>query len=144
MRTKRDYDLKAHEFSFKKGDIVLILNKGVKKGQSSKLTMPWKDPGIILQVMSPCTYKVQVGSWDFKICHHDSLKVIREEDKQLPKWLVKVRNSMSSGKSVTYCYCNQPDDGTEYIECSGCKNWFHLLCAGVKDTKKKFSCRDCN
>ena len=28
LRTKKDYDVKAHIFSFKVGDVVLLLNKG--------------------------------------------------------------------------------------------------------------------
>ena len=139
--------MRAHIFSFKVGDIVLILNKGVNKGESSKLTLPWKDQGIITEVLSPCTYKVQIGSWSFRVCHHDSLKVIEEREESLPKWLKKVRDSIRTGEPITYCYCKKPDDGSVYLECHLCKDWFHLNCAGLKSksqaTQKKFKCRDC-
>ena len=143
VRTKKDYDVKAYKYSFKRGDVVLLLNKGVKKGQCAKLTMPWKNPGIIMKVMSPCTYQVQIGSWDFKICHHDSLKVIQEEEEHLPKWLIKIKKSLQTGEPITYCYCKQPDDGGKYIECMLCKDWFHVHCAGITNTNKIFKCKNC-
>ena len=147
LRTKRDYDIKAHKMAFKRGDIVLLLNKAVKKGESSKLTMPWKEQGIITEVLSPCTYKVQIGSWAFKVCHHDSLKVIQEEEETLPNWLIKVKHSISTGTPITYCYCKQPDDGSLYVECKECSDWFHTNCAKIRSkseaTQKRFICKLC-
>ena len=147
VRMKKDYDLNAKVWTFKKGDVVLLLNRGTKKGECSKLQMPWKEQGIIVKVLSPCLYKVQIGGWAFKVCHHDSMKVIYEDKETLPKWMQKVMTSLETGQPVIYCYCKQPDDGQLYIECHICQDWFHPKCAGLRSTsqavRKRFVCKEC-
>ena len=50
-----------------------------------------------------------------------------------------------------YCYCQKPDDGEMYVECSGkgcwhARNWVHAECAGFKgavEVPGVFLCEDC-
>ena len=46
-----------------------------------------------------------------------------------------------------YCACKMPNDGLEYIKCSGCRGWFHMSCVCLNTDRSyrnvKWSCTDC-
>ena len=47
-----------------------------------------------------------------------------------------------------FCVCRQLDDGTEMVECSTCKEWFHTSCVRVpqrvlKDEELSWTCSSC-
>lgn len=50
-------------------------------------------------------------------------------------------------KEQLYCYCQQPNDGSEMILCDGdsCKNeWFHFKCVGIALAPKgDWFCHNC-
>jgi hypothetical protein len=36
-----------------------------------------------------------------------------------------------------FCYCQEPDyQGSKYIQCDGCEEWFHFECTGANNKKK--------
>ena len=72
-RQKRDFDLQLQEHKYQEGDVVYILDKATEKGLSPKLSAPWKGPGMILKVLSPYVYRVQIGR-SLAVINHDRLK----------------------------------------------------------------------
>ena len=56
------------------------------------------------------------------------------------------RVAVSHEESI-YCLCGMPNDGTKYIECIQCLQWFHVKCVSL-NTKKSFKkmtwiCSEC-
>ncbi|KAL5019018.1 hypothetical protein ScPMuIL_004740 [Solemya velum] len=49
-------------------------------------------------------------------------------------------------KSEEYCVCNQPDDGSLYIQCEICEKWFHPSCVGAEEDigDASFCCPCCS
>ncbi len=54
---------------------------------------------------------------------------------------------MCSYKEPIYCNCRMPSDGEVYIECGNCREWYHLVCVGLKSKFSykniKWTCQDC-
>eukprot|EP00050_Salpingoeca_kvevrii_P014746 m.39674 g.39674 ORF g.39674 m.39674 type:complete len:1084 (-) comp5956_c0_seq2:1112-4363(-) len=49
--------------------------------------------------------------------------------------------SDSDDDGTVYCYCRQPDDGREMVECERCKDWFHDGCVVIPEGS--FICPGC-
>ncbi len=54
---------------------------------------------------------------------------------------------MCSFKEPIDCNCRMPNDGEVYIECGNCREWYHLVCVGLKSKFSheniKWTCQDC-
>ena len=79
---KRDYDVRTRVKTFKQGDLVYYLNSSLGS-RSKKLRPPWAGPGVIVKVISNCTYAVKTSKL-VKVMHHDRLMVCN--DRLVPKW----------------------------------------------------------
>ena len=142
---KRDYDLGVHRISFLKGDVVYMLDKTVHKGLSSKLGPVWTGPCLIVEVLSPYLFRVQINNRLTKVVNHDRLK--KCQDKEIPKWMTKRKVELLSGAVNVYCFCGLPDDGRIMIQCDSCFEWYHGHCVGVDKNKaktlKEYLCNRC-
>ena len=144
-RMKKDYDLRAHVHSFKKGDAVLILNTVVKKGQSAKLKPVWQGPCVIDEVKTPYLYKVWINNRTPKVINHDSMK--RFDGTDLPGWVTRRQATVRAGETAVYCICRKPHDHRLMIQCDGCLEWYHTDCVGITTTEarkfKEYYCPTC-
>ena len=86
-RQKRDYDSRAVQNVYKRGDIVYK-----KEGAGKKLDAKYTGPYVILKCLSSSVYKIQ-GRKVMLVVHHDRLKLYKPE--KLPIWLSNVRKSMN-------------------------------------------------
>ena len=59
-RIKKNYDLKILLRPYAEGDVVYLLDTAVSKGQSRKLSSPWKGPAIIIKKLSSYIYRVKL------------------------------------------------------------------------------------
>ena len=78
---KRDYDVRTRVKTFKTGDLVYYLNSSLGS-RGKKLRPPWAGPGVIIKVISNCTYAVKTSKL-VKVMHHDRLMVCN--DRMVPK-----------------------------------------------------------
>ena len=144
-RMKRDYDLGVHRVSFLKGDVVYILDKAVHKGLSSKLCPVWTGPCLIVEVLTPYIFRVQINNRLTKVMNHDRLK--KCQDKVIPKWMTKRQEELRTGAVSAYCFCGLPDDGRIMIQCDSCLEWYHGYCVGIDKAKaktlKEYFCSRC-
>ena len=83
---KRIYDRRTVKKTYKKGDVVYVLDTAAVKGKCRQLSANLKGPGLILEVLSPYLYKVKLRGKD-SIMNHDILKLCK--DRQLPHWIRK-------------------------------------------------------
>jgi hypothetical protein len=60
LEQKTGHDKKAEKHSFEVGDKVFLKNEVIKQGQSKKLTVPWRGPYVILDILSPSSIKIQL------------------------------------------------------------------------------------
>ena len=143
---KRDYDLKAHKIAFNKGDPVYVINKTVTRGLAPKLNPVWSGPHIIIEVITPWTYRIKCNNRSTMVVNHDRLKFCR--DQELPRWITKNREEIAAGLDTSYCICGMPYSGTLMIQCDSCLDWFHGKCVNVTPTKakalKEYFCKRCN
>lgn len=85
-RQKRDYDSRAVEHSYVKGDVVY---KKVEAGR--KLDDKYSGPFVIVEVLSPAVYKIQ-NKKQTCIVDHDRLK--RFETEPLLKWVINIQKRL--------------------------------------------------
>ena len=126
---KRDYDLKMRVETFRRGDAVYLLDK--KNSKHKKLKPVWIGPAIVTTVFTPFVLGIKLQNREVKVVAHDQLK--RCSDFHLPRWILKEQDSISSGKALTYCLCDKPDDGTTMIRCDACHEWYHGRCVNLTD-----------
>ena len=84
-RMKKNYDLKILSRPYAKGDVYL-LDIAVSKGQSRKLSAPWKGPAIIIKKLFSYIYRVKLQKSVF-VVNSDRLMPCR--DRTLPYWITK-------------------------------------------------------
>ena len=149
-RQKRDFDLRLQEHKYQEGDVVYILDKSTEKGLSPKLSAPWKGPGMILKVLSPYVYRVQIGR-SLAVINHDLLKLCQDNVVSLPKWiqrLVRIKQSGQDDGQEIFCVCRKGDDGSLMIQCDECLEWYHGSCVGIDEKKARridqYSCSVCS
>jgi hypothetical protein len=145
---KRDYDLRALEYSYKVGDAVYVLDTATVKGKCRKLSPSWKGPGVIVEKLSAYLYKVKLRG-KVVTMNHDRMNLCK--DRQLPEW---IRNHLRDAPSdtradlVQFCICRGPDTGSLMIQCDECHNWFHGSCVKInKEYAEKLAfylCPNCD
>ena len=69
-RQKRDYDVTLFEHQYSLGDLVYEIDSTTKLGQSRKLKKIWKDPYLVVKVISPTLYQIK-GTQKPRIVYHD-------------------------------------------------------------------------
>ena len=85
-RQKKNYDHKAQEGGYNKGDAVWLHNPRRKKGFSPKLQRPWDGPYLVTKRLSDVTYRIQKGARSKpRVVHHNRLKPYCGEN--TPTWL---------------------------------------------------------
>ena len=52
------------------------------------------------------------------------------------------RRSVNSLSESIYCMCRMPDDGTKYIKCGHCLEWYHFTCMSIDDTESYHMLKD--
>ncbi len=152
---KRDYDLRVCSRTYDVGDAVYVLNTASKKGLSSKLSIQWNGPGVVLRKITPYLYKVQLKKTVATV-NHDRMKYCREVP--LPVWLQRARTNIASEETPLdlsheasgtklYCICKQPDDGQFMIQCDSCLDWFHGHCVNISEIEAElidiYTCPPC-
>ncbi|GFR86236.1 Pol polyprotein [Elysia marginata] len=83
---KKSNDVRLHKYSHDLDQVIYVLDAAVKVGESSKLSSPWKGPGVILKVLTPYLYEIRVKrrSW---VVNHDRLKPCRIPPDSWPIWI---------------------------------------------------------
>ena len=145
-REKNQFDKRAKKTVFLRADPVYYLDKSPSTaGKSKKLRPVWKGPGIIVRVISPDLVMVKLSYKNYRVFHHDSLK--KCNSLPLPSWVQKEVSALTRDQEILYCLCKQPDDGSWYIECSRCKDWFHNRCLQKTRSEleklREFVCPEC-
>lgn len=97
-RQKKDYDVKLNQSTYDTGDVVYEINSATKVGSSQKLEKIWKGPFLVTKVLSPLLFVIK-GRKKEKVVHHDRLKLC--EDRVIPIWLTRMRNSFLLGEDIT-------------------------------------------
>jgi transposase InsO family protein len=151
---KRDYDLKLYTRQYSVGDAVYILNSASVKGQSRKLSSPWKGPGVVEERITPYLYRIRMQKGSITT-NHDRMKACR--DAVTPTWVKKVQRELlrvvpSEGDDVVsdvlYCLCQGPDVGQFMIQCDNCDDWFHGPCVNITEEESsemdEFICSRCD
>jgi hypothetical protein len=90
-RQKRTYDVKMHQRSYDKGDLVYKLDTSTRKGQSKKLRPIWLGPYVVTEVLSPVLYCIE-GRKAKHTVHHDRIKICR--DRVVPMWMRRKRHGL--------------------------------------------------
>ena len=141
-RQKREYDLHAHKKSFNKGDAIYMVNSA----RPNKLSPPWLGPAIIIEVLSPFTYKVKINNNTRKVMHHDKVKKCHDED--IPGWIKKEQMRIENNEPEKFCICRGPDTGEVMVQCDECQEWYHVRCVGISARKARemarFTCDNCS
>ncbi|XP_033101305.1 uncharacterized protein LOC117104554 [Anneissia japonica] len=135
-RMKKNYDLRVLKRPYKRGDRVYILDNSTPKGKCKKLCPPWKGPGVIIDVITPCLFRVQLRN-KVMILNHDKLKPCL--DRQLPKWLINYvlppsslpTDNADDAPGTLYCSCHKPWAGAFMIQCDYCDVWYHGSCVNI-------------
>ena len=145
-KEKKNFDKRAKVIAFQRGDIVYFLdNSPSSPGKCRKLRPVWKGPALIVKALSPHLFLVKLGYKSQKVMNHDRLKKCLTNT--LPLWLHKERKKLLENQEMLYCLCQQPDDGSWYIECSVCGEWFHSRCLGRTRgdlmKEEEFKCPKC-
>ncbi|CAG2249075.1 unnamed protein product [Mytilus edulis] len=74
-KQKRQYDVKAHENTYKTGDVVWLYTFNRKPKLSPKLQRNWDGPYFVIEVISDLIYKIKkTATSKMQIVHHDRLK----------------------------------------------------------------------
>ena len=144
---KRDYDVRLHQHQYRPRDLVYMLKQNSSKGTCPKLSPPWKGPGMILEVLTPYLYRVQLGR-QITVVNHDKLKPCKDRWETLPAWVRRVLQSTEDVEGERFCICRLPDDGSLMVQCDDCLEWFHGSCVGVDKKKaqsiKHYYCPNCS
>jgi hypothetical protein len=90
-RQKRTYDVKSHQRSYDRGDLVYKLDTSTRKGQSKKLRPIWLGPFVITEVLSPVLYRIE-GRKNPHVVHHDRIKICK--DRVIPLWMRRKRHGL--------------------------------------------------
>ena len=90
-RQKKEYDAKAYQRTYNRGDLVYKLDESTKIGESKKLRPVYTGPFLITEVISPSLYRVSNQKKSF-VLHHDKLLICRSPT--IPFWLRKKRNQL--------------------------------------------------
>ena len=140
--TKKNNDTNPRLYSYKVADIIYVLDRSKK----TKLSPLWLGPGIVTKVYSPQTVQIQLKNDIFKVVSHDYLKISR--DKVIPGWIQKTRKSILENQPRRHCICDMPNDGQPMVQCSGCQEWFHLVCLNLTELQaqrmESYICINCN
>ncbi len=89
VRQKLTYDVKTHQCSFDRGDLVYKLDTSTKKGESKKLKPVWIGPFVVTEVVSPVLYRIE-GHRKASVVHHDQIKICN--DRVVPFWIRRKRH----------------------------------------------------
>jgi transposase InsO family protein len=136
-RMKRSYDLRILERPYKEGDVVYLLDTASIKGKCKKLKSPWKGPGVIVEKLSACVYRVKLQRALF-VTNHDRMKPCH--DRKLPAWVQKwqanpsVSDEPAKDDGIVYCSCKKAWSGRFMIQCDFCDVWYHGSCVNVTAT----------
>ena len=68
---KADYDIKARGYQYTMG-MSCTCNKASMKGICDKLKSPWKDPGLVLAMLTPYLMKIQIRN-SVTVVNHDHI-----------------------------------------------------------------------
>jgi hypothetical protein len=104
-KMKLDCDVKILEKQYQKGDLVYVLDTAIIKGKCKNLSPPWKGPGVVLDRLTPCIYKIKLQRV-ILTANHDRLKACR--DRKIPVWLQKCQAQLNREENVI-----QPKDEKE-------------------------------
>ena len=96
-RQKRDYDIRAVERAYNKGDLVLLLDHSRKVGLSPKLQPKWQGPWVVVAQVGPVIYQIQ-GQKDKRVVHHDRLKPYTAD--AVPRWVARTRHRLTQEGST--------------------------------------------
>jgi transposase InsO family protein len=84
QRSKDRYDIKASFTNYKVGDVVWLLHEARKV--TPKLEKKFDGPCIVVQKLSPITFKIQINQMgEQRLAHHDKLNMY--EGTNRPKWM---------------------------------------------------------
>ena len=145
-RMKRNYDVKSSVRTLRKGDVIYYFDKGVR-GQGSKFKSPWVGPAIITEVLSPSTFRVCFNNCNEKVINHDNLKLCTDNQASIPAWIKNKQRVIRDGVVELFCICKQPDDGSLFVQCNTCLDWFHGRCMHISQSRanrlKVYICPNC-
>ena len=87
VKQKRQYDLKAIDEPYVKGDLVWLVNKSRRKGKCPKLQPKWLGPMQVTDRLNDVTYKVRTSPNEVKVVPFEQLKPYKGD--KVPKWVVQ-------------------------------------------------------
>ncbi|GFN91644.1 nucleosome-remodeling factor subunit bptf [Plakobranchus ocellatus] len=65
---------------------------------------PWKGQGLVIQIITPYLFKVQIKN-NFSVVNHDLVK--KCQDRDLPKWLIRAQQGLD--RNLVYSGCRGLD-----------------------------------
>ena len=143
---KKAYDVRIRKNIYKEGDLVFVLDSALKKGNSTKLHLPWKGPAVIKHSLSPYLYEIQYRD-KATVINHDRLKRVTVRNEDMPPWLIRYLKTQGQKQTPVYCYCRKEDNGSFMIQCSTCLEWFHGTCVDITPRQaksiKQYICCEC-
>ena len=90
MIQKRQYDIKAYDKPYSRGDLVWTAHKLKKIGKSPKLQPKWIGPAVVMKRINDVTYRIRVDSHKDRVVHYNYLKPFVGRD-TLPLWVQKLQ-----------------------------------------------------
>jgi transposase InsO family protein len=95
VRSKEIYDINVHLYKYNLGDIVWCLAESRKVGVARKLERNYSGPYVIIKVLSPVTFVLQVDrNGKDRVIHHDKLKPY--EGDEPPDWAVRLKRRLDN------------------------------------------------
>ena len=89
-RMKRNYDLRVLQRPYAEDDVIYLLDTVSVKGNSRKLSAPWKGPAVVVKKLSAYQYRVKLRNAVFVV----------NQDRMMPCRLGKCLNGLPSSKGL--------------------------------------------